>query len=212
MRDITYILPSQWREIDLTGDLQAQAKTVTERMIGEQRHGREVLNARISIERSLREQFTELAQADSSLLLMEVDPVGDLRTGTFLAVLPFPRESGQDPMDMLLAVASSTPGAEVFEEGELLIMRTSTVSDRTQAVNDSLAAADHDLGLGMSSLPSGSHVRSERLTYYVGHPEHVDDWMLISGVITTLADEDGQALAAALRAVCDAIVQSVRFQ
>lgn len=210
MRPFNYIIPPEWRTVHLSGDLSAQATELAEEMISAG-NSETLHHIRGKIAEALAIHLISLADLEAFLLLMEVDAVAGIRTGTFLAALPFPYQEGEDPMDTLLAIAASTPGAQALEGGDLLIMRTRVAKDCTDSINTALVMARGDLGLDLSTLTPGSAVRSERLTYYLGHPDIPDSWFTMVGNITTHDDADGQALAGSLRDVCDAVVESVRF-
>ena len=120
-------------------------------------------------------------------------------------------------MDALVAIAAQTPQTVVMDAGELVVMRTVTVSDATDDVREDLGAAGEQLAAALPDppalpdLPEGAAVKRTQAAYYVGDPDLPDDWMVFFTIITAQDDEDSQALVDSLLALSDAIVQSVRF-
>lgn len=220
MREIELILPSGWADIDLRASLPPQlhrlAKQIVDGAPGSS-DAPEVRAARDLVEAQLRTSLSALAGAGALRVLLEADPMAGVRTGTFIAVLPFPREFAEDPMDALVAIAAQTPQTVVMDAGELVVMRTVTVSDATDDVREGLGTAGEQLAgalpdpPALPDLPEGVAVKRTRAAYYVGDPGLPDDWMVFFTIITAQDDEDSQALVDSLLALSDAIVQSVRF-
>lgn len=207
---IDYFLPEPWAAVDLTADLATQTRAVAERLV-EPLTGPDRVRALGVISSLIDDQVAALVRVGARHLLIEADPVGGVRTGTFLAVFPGPPLKGEDPLQALLAIASRTPGAVVLEAGALVVLRTIESQDRTAEIGDGIDAASRALGGGLPGLPEGTEAVTRRLTYYLVDPERPDSWLLVSGSVTTRDDEPGAALAQSLVAVCDAVVETVRF-
>ena len=146
MREIELILPSGWADIDLRASLPPQLHRLAKRIVDGapgSSDAPEVRAARDLVEAQLRTSLSALAGAGALRVLLEVDPMAGVRTGTFIAVLPFPRELAEDPMDALVAIAAQTPQTVVMDAGELVVMRTVTVSDATDDVREGLTAGSH---------------------------------------------------------------------
>ncbi len=207
---LEYILPKFWTSVDLQGDVQAQARALAQRMTGGHTTD-EAVKARAVLEGQLLSQFRNLAEATCELVLLEADPVAEVRTGTFLAVLPFRTQEGADPMDTLLAVASSHPGATVLEAGELVVLRTTEVQEVTEGVRKAIRESADLYQIAVSSLPEGAKVLVTELQYLVGDPSHPDDWFMVMGRIALRDDKESQDLAEALIGLCDSVVETMRF-
>ena len=213
MREIELILPSGWADIDLRASLPPQLHRLAKRIVDGapgSSDAPEVRAARDLVEAQLRTSLSALAGAGALRVLLEADPMAGVRTGTFIAVLPFPRELAEDPMDALVAIAAQTPQTVVMDAGELVVMRTVTVSDATDDVREGLGAAGEQLAGALPDPPALPDL-PEGAAVSVGDPGLPDDWMVFFTVITAQDDEDSQALVDSLLALSDAIVQSVRF-
>lgn len=206
MREIEYVLPGTWEEVDLSKDLAPQVKALVQRLT---RGAPEAERQRVVLSAALRENLEGLREQGAKLFLTEAEPFMGVLAGASITVFPFPPDLGSDPMDTLVSVASQTPGAVVFEAGELVVLRTLETDDRTGAVREQLGAADI---AGLAAVDPGDveAVRTSA-TYYVGHPGAPDDWMVMVAQMSTRGDAGGQDLAEELLGLCDATVRSVRF-
>ncbi|WP_194949774.1 hypothetical protein [Actinomyces trachealis] len=206
MREIEYALPGGWAEIDLAADLAPQIKAVVQRLV---QGTAETERQRVIISASMRENLEGLRDQGARLFLMEAEPFMGVLTGVSITVFPFPSDLDEDPMDTLVSVASQTPGASVFEAGDLVVLRTVETDDRTEAVREQLGLVEAD------NLPTVDPGDVEAIrtsaTYYVGHPGARDDWMVMVAQMSTRGDKAGKDLAEKLLGLCDATVGSVRF-
>lgn len=206
MREIEYALPSGWAEIDFAADLAPQVKDVVQRLT---QGAGEAERQRVVISAALRENLEGLREQGARLFLTEVEPFMGVLTGVSITVFPFPDDLDEDPMDTLVSVASQTPGAVVFEAGELVVLRTIETDDRTEAVREQLGLVE------AADLPAVAPADVEAVrtsaTYYVGHPGAPDDWMVMVAQMSTRGDEAGKDLVEKLLGLCDATVGSVRF-
>lgn len=206
MRGIEYVLPVTWEEVDLSRDLAPQVKALVQRLT---RGAPEAERQRVVLSAALRENLEGLREQGARLFLTEAEPFMGVLTGASITVFPFPPGLGEDPMDVLVSVASQTPGAVVFEAGELVVLRTVETDDRTEAVRAQLGSLEVD---ELATVDPGDveAVRTSA-TYYVGHPAAPDDWMVMVAQMSTRGDEAGKDLAEKLLGLCDATVRSVRF-
>ncbi|SPT52950.1 Uncharacterised protein [Actinomyces bovis] len=208
MREIEYVLPDNWVALDLSGSLGLQVDQVTRRMFAGA--PTEAERARRTVAAQIRSSLEHAKSNGALQFLMEVDPVAGVRTGTSLTLMPFP-ENCDDPMETLVAVASTTPGAVVLESGDLVALRTMVTEDATQDLLDSVNESSRQVSeLADQNLDNLSAQR-RTLTYYVGHPDQKQDWMVFVGQIMSNSSPEAQEIADALVRMCDAIVSSVRF-
>ena len=142
---------------------------------------------------------------------MEADPVGGVRTGTFLMILPLETEDGADPMDRLLAVASSTPDAVVLEANGLVALRTTTVDDVSTGIAQDVAAAQEEYDLDISYVPPRTGVRRVNIQYLLGDPDSAENWRIVVGAVTSRDDAESRELTDAIIGVCDSIIETMRL-
>lgn len=205
---VDYTLPPNWVAIDLKAPIGAQVDGVMRRMFYNARD--EMTQARRSVGARLR-QGVEAAKGKGAVeLLLEVDPVMGIRTGSSLTIVPFP-SSVEDPMDAVMAVASSVPGAEVLEAADLVVLKTDVAKDETSAFVENVRGfANLVPGLDDKDL-SVLNVSRRSLTYYVGHPDRKDDWFVVFGQILLDGREEAAEFGDAIVRLSDAIVCSMRL-
>lgn len=208
MREIEYVLPDTWTALDLSEPLGAQIDQVTRRMFAGA--PTEAEHARRTVAAQMRSSLEQAKRNGALQFLLEVDAVGGVRSGTSLTLLPFPDDE-EDPMETLVAVASRTPGAVVLESGDLVALRTIETEDATRDVQGSVEETSLQVPELAEQDLSGLSVQRRTLTYYVGHPEHKQDWMVFIGQLMASTSPESQQIADFLVRMCDAIVSSVRF-
>lgn len=208
---INFIVPNFWAAVDMGGDLPAQAREVAKRLTAGPTTNDSAARIRVAVEGQVLAQLRSAAEAGAEFLLMEADPVGGVRTGTFLMILPLETGDGADPMDRLLAVASSTPDAVVLEANGLVALRTTTVDDVSTGIAQDVAATQEEYDLDISYVPPRTDVRRVNIQYLVGDPDSVENWRIVVGAVTSRDDAESRELTDAIIGVCDSIIETMRL-
>ncbi len=208
MRAIEYILPANWTTIELTEPLGAQVDELSRRMFAGAPN--EAEQARRSVAARLRSSLEEAKAKGAIQMWVEAEPAGGVRSGASLTLMPFP-EDNDDPMSSLVAVASQTPGAVVLEAGDLVVLRTLAEEDATSDTQEAVDQLKAEVSELQEQDLGSLRVKRRSLTYYVGHPDYPEDWMVLMGQVMVDASQEAGKLADAVVAMCDAIVGSVRF-
>ena len=206
---INFIVPNFWAAVDMGGDLPAQAREVAKRLTAGPTTNDSAARIRAAVEGQVLAQLRSAAEAGAEFLLMEADPVGGVRTGTFLMILE--TEDRTDPMDRLLAVASSTPDAVVLEANGLVALRTTTVDDVSTGIAQDVAAAQEEYDLDISYVPPRTGVRRVNIQYLLGDPDSVENWRIVVGAVTSRDDAESRELTDAIIGVCDSIIETMRL-
>ena len=208
---INFIVPNFWAAVDMGGDLPAQAREVAKRLTAGPATNDSAARIRAAVEGQVLAQLRSAAEAGAEFLLMEADPVGGVRTGTFLMILPLETEDRTDPMDRLLAVASSTPDAVVLEANGLVALRTTTVDDVSTGIAQDVAAAQVEYDLDISYVPPRTGVRRVNIQYLLGDPDSAENWRIVVGAVTSRDDAESRELMNAIIGVCDSIIETMRL-
>lgn len=208
---INFIVPNFWAAVDMGGDLPAQAREVAKRLTAGPTTNDSAARIRAAVEGQVLAQLRSAAEAGAEFLLMEADPVGGVRTGTFLMILPLETEDRTDPMDRLLAVASSTPDAVVLEANGLIALRTTTVDDVSTGIAQDVAAAQEKYDLDISYVPPRTGVRRVNIQYLLGDPDSAENWRIVVGAVTSRDDAESRELMDAIIGVCDSIIETMRL-
>ena len=208
---INFIVPNFWAAVDMGGDLPAQAREVAKRLTAGPTTNDSAARIRAAVEGQVLAQLRSAAEAGAEFLLMEADPVGGVRTGTFLMILPLETEDRTDPMDRLLAVASSTPDAVVLEANGLIALRTATVDDVSTGIAQDVAAAQEKYDLDISYVPPRTGVRRVNIQYLLGDPDSAENWRIVVGAVTSRDDAESRELMDAIIGVCDSIIETMRL-
>ena len=208
---INFIVPNFWAAVDMGGDLPAQAREVAKRLTAGPTTNDSAARIRAAVEGQVLAQLRSAAEAGAEFLLMEADPVGGVRTGTFLMILPLETEDRTDPMDRLLAVASSTPDAVVLEANGLIALRTTTVDDVSTGIAQDVAAAQEKYDLDISYVPPRTGVRRVNIQYLLGDPDSAENWRIVVGAVTSRDDAESRELTDAIIGVCDSIIETMRL-
>lgn len=208
---INFIVPNFWAAVDMGGDLPAQAREVAKRLTAGPTTNDSAARIRAAVEGQVLAQLRSAAEAGAEFLLMEADPVGGVRTATFLMILPLETEDRTDPMDRLLAVASSTPDAVVLEANGLIALRTTTVDDVSTGIAQDVAAAQEKYDLDISYVPPRTGVRRVNIQYLLGDPDSAENWRIVVGAVTSRDDAESRELMDAIIGVCDSIIETMRL-
>lgn len=208
---INFIVPNFWAAVDMGRDLPAQAREVAKRLTAGPTTNDSAARIRAAVEGQVLAQLRSAAEAGAEFLLMEADPVGGVRTGTFLMILPLETEDRTDPMDRLLAVASSTPDAVVLEANGLVALRTTTVDDVSTGIAQDVAAAQEEYDLDISYVPPRTGVRRVNIQYLLGDPDSAENWRIVVGAVTSRDDAESRELMDAIIGVCDSIIETMRL-
>lgn len=213
-RAYTFVLPPGWFRIDLRKPMAAQVGELADMMLSQKPAGGNDQKLRLAMVNQL---MRAAHAARSSKVLDLVLPVA-LIEGTALpaswAFMPLSVPGDGDPIEALAAIASQNPTAELIEVRDLVALRirsrTPKATEQLDTVLDSMAS---DLGEG--SVPvDGEGVGqlwTERVQYFLGHPQQPGNWIIVAASITDTGGDDHDVLTPALVELFDEVVKTVRM-
>ena len=111
---VSYIVPGNWADIDLNGDLVEQTRQVGDRLMTYLGQSGKTEQVRDLIDRQFRSQAEALKQAGATNFLVEVEPTAGVLTGASMFVVPLPLTDDVAPMDAMLAIGRDNGQAEVI--------------------------------------------------------------------------------------------------
>ena len=114
---VSYIVPGNWADIDLNGDLVEQTRQVGDRFMTYLGQSGKTEQVRDLIDRQFRSQAEALKQAGATNFLVEVEPTAGVLTGASMFVVPLPLTDDVAPMDAMLAIGRDNGRTPVQWDG-----------------------------------------------------------------------------------------------
>jgi len=143
---VSYIVPGNWADIDLNGDLVEQTRQVGDRFMTYLGQSGKTEQVRDLIDRQFRSQAEALKQAGATNFLVEVEPTAGVLAGASMFVVPLPLTDDVAPMDAMLAIGRDGRLVQVGGDGELI---NTDLSDLVHTIagestpRQTLARVDH---------------------------------------------------------------------
>lgn len=218
------LLPRGWMRIDLRGPYDDQIRRAVDRMLGTVPATRKQ-GLRDLVEPPLAEMAARLAAEGAVCLLLPTDSPADLPVRPTVVVQPLAVPPGQQPMDLLTAVAASDPTASIVDVGSLVALRTTSDVDVTGALVAGLEEKRPVLaGVGIDvpawpgrSAPGGgtttptARMTSRRVRYQLGDPTSPQQWLDIFCLLHHAEEEGYRDLGDAMIELFDAMVHTLRW-
>lgn len=213
-RNYTFILPPGWFRIDLRLPLAPQVQQLTDAVLDQESAGSERSRLRVGLINQMT-RACEAARADHVLDL--VLPVGLVEGRTLpvsWAFMPLVTRDGTDPIELLAAIASRNESAALIEIRDLVALRIESRSPKSTAqLSEAVQSIAVDLGESPSDtlVPDSVHLWTQRVQYFLGHPQRPDSWIVVAASITDTGGDDSEILTPALVELFDEVAKTVRF-
>ena len=210
MKRFQVVVPPGWTMLDLTIEIDPQIRAfVTRRLSGSAPSRAQALRANLTS--SLLDVAKSLADGGAVALTIATKPVDGFTGSPTTVFLPLSVPEGQEPLDVLLAIASTDPTAQAVDVGELVSVRISSTSDATEAVRGSLEQASALTGGRApegTDRPTGEH---RHVRYLVGDPGDRDRWVDAAFSVTCTSLPGSSELADSAIELFDTTMQSFRW-
>ena len=210
MKAFEVVSPPGWTLIDLTGGVDEQVHSVLSQRLarGSQQHTSETRAGTIQ---AVTITAKTLAAGGAVAMVLADDPLEGL-TGMSTAVfMPLTVPDGQDPLDVLLAVAATDPSAEAVDVGLLVSLRCESTQDATESVRTALKQAADVVGAPVGAEGESLVARKHHVRYLMGVPGDPERWVdaLFAATSTSLPGSED----AARRRITtfDATIQTFRW-
>jgi len=186
---VSYIVPGNWADIDLNGDLVEQTRQVGDRFMTYLGQSGKTEQVRDLIDRQFRSQAEALKQAGATNFL----------------VVPLPLTDDVAPMDAMLAIGRDNGQAEVIEGGHSVVMRTMSLRDGEDLLRSTAEAVNQELNVQLPEVPQ---VVSRQITYFLANPDVTEAIVTLTGYINLPSSPEHDQLAASLLHLYDAVAMN----
>lgn len=213
-RTYGFILPPGWFRLDLREPLAPQIQRLADLILDQ----RGAVPERPRLRVALINQLTRAGEAAKGNEVLDLVLPVQLVEGTALPVtwafMPLTVPDGADPIEVLAGIASRNETAALIEVRDLVALRiesrTPKSPEQLDAVIDAVAS---DLGEAVQPSDDGTaaHLWTQRVQYFLGHPQRPDSWIVVAASITDTGGEDAEVLTPALVELFDEVVKTVRF-
>lgn len=207
---VSYIVPGNWADIDLNGDLVEQTSQVGDRFMTYLGQSGKTEQVRDLIDRQFRSQAEALKQAGATNFLVEVEPTAGVLTGASMFVVPLPLTDDVAPMDAMLAIGRDNGQAEVIEDGHSVVMRTMSLRDGEDLLRSTAEAVNQELNVQLPEVPQ--KIVSRQITYFLANPDVTEAIVTLTGYINLPSSPEHDQLATSLLHLYDAVARSLRMQ
>lgn len=210
MKQFQILVPPGWFMVDLRDDLDAQIERfVSLRLAGVPRDRARSVSP--TLRKSLAEATRSLSDGGAVGLTLPVE-VDDALAATPMAVyMPLAVPDGQDPIDVLLAVAASDMSAKTVDVGDLVSIRLSEDVDATASVQDGLSQAANILNAPIGQEAVGMTATRHHVRYLMGDPGDAERWVDVAFSVTSTSLSGSVDLAEVLIELFDETIQSFRW-
>ena len=207
---VSYIVPGNWADIDLNGDLVEQTRQVGDRFMTYLGQSGKTEQVRDLIDRQFRSQAEALKQAGATNFLVEVEPTAGVLTGASMFVVPLPLTDDAAPMDAMIAIGRDNGQAEVIEDGHSVVMRTMSLRDGEDLLRSTAEAVNQELNVQLPEVPQ--KIVSRQITYFLANPDVTEAIVTLTGYINLPSSPEHDQLATSLLHLYDAVARSLRMQ
>lgn len=217
MKRFEVYCPAGWTHIDLADDVARSSRSVALAATSAGPvEGRAALTGRVA--HQLESAFSGLAEGGAWSMMMPLTGPTAIAVRPTVVFAPLSLPPGSQPMDALVALASSDPTAEVMDIDPLVALRTSRSDDVTEALearaSDLVGHVVPDAG-GEAPAPRPddvTRVLARRVRYVLGDAEDPDKWADVVFSLTHLDDAEQAELADAAVDAFDALVKTFRWR
>ncbi len=210
-------VPAGWRLIDLREPLADQvAEAVATMVLGIPLDA--APRARAHLERRLREQLAQLADADGLAYLLPVEPLRERVASPSLLVRRFRAPEGGTPLDALLALASQHAGASLLDVNHMVGLRVAEQAEVAMTGSAIREAATQLLGESREAaavvplVPDGQDRVAVRVRYLLGVPDDDALWVEVLATVHLAPGAEANELAPALETLFDELAKSFRWR
>jgi hypothetical protein len=204
------IVPPGWFMIDLTAGIEGQVDEFVGQRIASAPRDR-ARAVRPMLTKSLLEVARTFADGGAVALTLATDPADGLVASATTVFMPLAVPAGQQPIDVLLAVASSDPAAPTVDVGDLVSVRISENVDSTASVHDALGQAASMVGAPVGEAASTLTAQRHHVRYLLGDPGDPESWVDAAFSVTSTSLPGSLDVAEALIELFDETIQSFRW-
>ncbi len=216
MKKFSLLLPPDWTLIDpadpASGVDEASAAMVRDRPADQR------ARAQAAVAAQLKALAAEFAGQGFAALALGVSPLDHRFSAPIVVVRPLDLPDEEDPVNLLVALAGSSPDAQLMEIDHLVGLRLRE-TDEMPTAEQSLDALPQGLREELSAHPDAEElVRREgptmarRVRYLMGLPNDRERWVEIFASVQCPSDPDGVALADAFTETFDALASSFEWK
>lgn len=211
-RRYSFICPPGWFRLDLRQPTSAQVRRLADIVLEQRPSAPNQAQVRVALIAQLTRSCEAAAASEVLDLVLPVEVFEGAMMPASWAFLPLDVPDGADPIELLAGIAGRNPSASLMEVHDLVALR---IESRTQKPTDDLdRAVDSmaaDLGVPRQETDDHREVWTQRVQYFLGHPQRPDGWIVVTASITDSGGEDAEVLTPALVELFDEVVKTVRF-
>jgi len=208
VKQFEILVPPGWVMFDLRDEIKPQVAAFVRQRVS--RHSR-ADSVRPLLTEALTKTATELADGGAVAMTVAIEPPDGLSGSPISIFMPLAVPEDKEPLDLLLAVASSDPSAQAIDVGDLVAIRLSATSDATAAVGDAVAEAATLMADDGVNLGAGFTAQRLTVRYLMGDPGDRERWADVSFSVTGTSRSGSAEIAAALVELFDATIQTFRW-
>ncbi|MHB1008362.1 MAG: hypothetical protein ACYC1E_03775 [Propionibacteriaceae bacterium] len=210
MKQFQMIVPPGWFMIDLTTGVDEQVDEFVGLRLASAPRDR-ARSVRPMLTKSLKEVAHTFADGGAVALTLATDPADGSVDSPTTVFVPLAVPAGQQPIDMLLAVASSDPSATSVDVGDLVGVRISESVDATIAVRGGLRHAAAIVEAPVDAEASALTAQRHHVRYLMGDPGDPERWVDAAFSVTSTSLPGSAEVAEALIELFDETIQSFRW-
>jgi hypothetical protein len=216
MSAFSMFVPANWQLIDLTGDISAQVDRAIVNLTSGMQTAAAFGTARVVRDR-LVSGLRDLAREGGLGCLMPVDSLLAQPVRPILLVRTFVAPEGVSPLEALVGLAASTPGAELMDIDHLVGLRISTEAKSSLDASDIVTVlldleAAEEASVAASKLLAKPLGRStHRVRYILGSPSDDKLWADVMASVTVDDDPAGRLLAESVLPLFDELARSFHW-
>lgn len=213
-RTYQFILPPGWFRVDLRVPMAAQIQELVDVLFSQAPAGSDQSKTRVAATNQLTRACQEAKTGGVLDLVLPAILIEGMLMSASWAFLPLEAPEGSDPIELLAAIASQDSSASLVEIRDLVALRIASRARRSEELlQQVVGAVAQDLDESVPDVPQDEQavVWTQRVQYFLGHPQRPDGWIIAVFSGADAGDEESKALTDALVELFDEVMQTVGF-